>query len=58
MTKGCQDTGGMLIMIGTSSRLAECTNVGIGSDDEVRFSGAVVEVGCNIDELVADIETC
>ena len=58
MTWGCQDTSGMLIMNGTSGGLAESTDVGIGSDDEVRFSGAVVEVGCNIDELVADIETC
>ena len=41
-----------------SGGLAEGTDIGIGSDDEVRFSGAVVEVGCNIDELVADVETC
>ena len=41
-----------------SCGLAECSDVGIGSDDEVSISGAVVEVGCNIDELVADIETC
>ena len=58
MTRGCQDTGGMLIMNGTSGGLAESTDVGIGSDDEVRLSGAVIEVGCNIDELVADVETC
>ena len=47
MTKGCQDTGGML-MNGKSGRLAECSDVGIGSDDEVRLSGAVVEVGCEL----------
>ena len=57
MTKGCQDTGGML-MNGISGGLAEGTDVGIGSDDEVRLGGAVVEVSCNIDELVADVETC
>ena len=57
MTKGCQDTR-CDAEEWASSGLAECTDVGIGSDDEVRFSGAVVEVGCNIDELVADVETC
>ena len=38
--------------------MTECTDVGIGSDDEVCISGFVVEVGCYIDELVADVETC
>ena len=45
-------------MNGASSGLAESTDVGIGSDDEVTISGFVVEVCCNIDELVADVETC
>jgi len=39
-----------------SGGLAEGTDVGIGSDDEVSISGAVIEVGCNIDELVADVD--
>ena len=43
-------------MNGISGGLAECSDIGIGSDDEFRFSGAVVEVGCNIDELVADVD--
>ena len=58
MTWGCQDTSGMLIMNGASGGLAESTDVGIGSDDKVSISGFVVEVGCYIDELVADVETC
>ena len=32
--------------------------MGVGSDDEVRIGGVVIEVGCYLDELVADIETC
>ena len=57
MTKGCQDTGGML-MNGISGGLAECTNVGIGADEEVRLSGAALVVTNCLSDLVADIEAC
>jgi hypothetical protein len=58
MTRGCQDTGCVDAGWQASGGLAESTDVGIGSDEEVRLSGAVIEVGCYLDELVADIETC
>ncbi len=58
MTRGCQDTGCVDAGWQASGGLAESTDIGIGRDEEVRFSGAVVEVGCYLDELVADIETC
>ena len=58
MTRGCQDTGCVDAGWQASSGLAESTDVRVGSDDEVSISGAVVEVGCYIDELVADKEAC
>ena len=58
MTRECQDTGSDATGGRASSGLAESTDVGIGRDDEVSISGFVIEVGCYIDELVADIETC
>ncbi len=58
MTRGCQYTGSDADGRRASGRLAESTDVGIGADEEVRLSGAVVEVGCYLDELVADVETC
>ena len=41
-----------------SRRLAIAADMGNVVDMEFLHSVAVVEVGCNIDELVADIETC
>ncbi len=58
MTWGCQDTGGMVIMSGASRGLAIGADWGGVVDMEVSICGALVEVGCNIDELVADVETC
>ncbi len=44
--------------MGASGRLAIGADMGGVADVEVRLSGALVEVGCYIDELVADVETC
>ena len=40
-----------------SGGLAEGTEMGGGVDEEISICVAVVEVGCYIDELVADVET-
>ena len=41
-----------------SRGLAIGADMGGVVDMEVSICGALVEVGCNIDELVADVETC
>ena len=58
MTKGCQDTSGMLLFGQASSGVTEDTDIGVGADDEVRLVGAALAVFYCFSDLVADIEAC
>ncbi len=59
MTVGCQKTWlATAAYRCASSRVAEDTDVGVGTDDEVRLGGAALVVANCLGDLAANVEGC